>query len=97
MNPLLHEESRTVESNGKSAHLTPIEYDILSYLMDHPDEIKSAEEIYENVWKETPFECRLIISVHVRHIREKIEANPSRPQFIRMFRGKGYKFRPSNS
>ncbi|MDO4520930.1 MAG: response regulator transcription factor [Erysipelotrichaceae bacterium] len=95
MNPLLNKETRTVESNGKSSHLTPIEFDILSYLMEHPDEVKSAEEIYENVWNDNPYDCHLVISVHVRHIREKIEANPSRPQFIRVLRGKGYRFNPA--
>lgn len=93
MKLLLNKETRTVESNGKTSHLTPIEYDILSYLMDHPDEVKSPEEIYQSVWNDEPFECRLVISVHMRHIREKIEVNPSRPELIRVFRGKGYRFK----
>jgi DNA-binding response OmpR family regulator len=95
MKPLLNKETRTVVSNGKSSHLTPIECDILAYLMDHPDEIKTPEEIYENVWNDNPYDCHLVISVHMRHIREKIEANPSRPQLILVTRGKGYHFRTS--
>ncbi|MBE6109278.1 MAG: response regulator transcription factor [Erysipelotrichaceae bacterium] len=91
----LNKETRTVISNGKSSRLTPIEYDILSYLMNHEDEVKSPEEIYQNVWKDDPFDCHLVISVHMRHIREKIEINPSRPQLIRVLRGKGYRFRES--
>jgi DNA-binding response OmpR family regulator len=63
--------------------------------MDHPDEIKTPEEIYENVWNDNPYDCHLVISVHMRHIREKIEANPSRPQLSRVTRGKGYHFRTS--
>lgn len=98
MNMKLHlnKETRTVTSNGKSSHLTPIEYDILSYLMEHPNEVKSPEEIYENVWNDAPFDCHLVISVHMRHIREKIEINPSRPQLIRVLRGKGYRFKEAD-
>ena len=96
MKPLLDKETRTVVSHGKSSHLTPIEYDILSYLMDHPDEVKSAEEIYRSVWNDDPFDCHLVISVHMRHIREKIEIIPSRPQLIRVLRGRGYRFKESD-
>lgn len=94
-NLLLDKETRTVEANGRSQHLTPIEYDILSYLMEHPDEVKSAEDIYRSVWKDDPFDCHLVISVHMCHIRQKIEANPSKPVLIRALRGKGYRFRPA--
>lgn len=96
MKPILDSETRTVVSHGRESHLTPIEYDILSYLMDHPDEVKSPEEIYRNVWNDDPFDCHLVISVHMRHIREKIEINPSRPQLIRVLRGRGYRFRESD-
>ena len=91
MNPLLNKETRTVESNGKSSHLTPIEFDILSYLMENPNEVKSAEEIYENVWNDNPYDCHLVISVHVRHIREKIEIDPKDPRYLKVVWGVGYK------
>jgi DNA-binding response OmpR family regulator len=60
--------------------------------MNHPGQTHSPEEIYANVWKETPYACRPIISVHVRHIREKIEADPSRPSHIILLWGQGYRY-----
>lgn len=81
-----------VSANGRTSHLTPKEYGILSYLMNHPDRTHSAEEIYASVWNETPYACKPIISVHVRHIREKIETDPSRPAHIVMLWGQGYRY-----
>ena len=92
MNFSLNQEERIVTNNGKQYHLTPKEYEILQFLMDHPDEFFTPEEIYTSTWKEKPFQCRPIISVHVRHIREKIEEDPSNPKWIRSFWGRGYRF-----
>lgn len=92
MHFLFNREKRTVINKGKEYHLTPKEYRILEFLMDHPDRVYTPEEIYKNAWEEEPFQCRPIISVHVRHLREKIEDNPSRPTCIGSFWGRGYRF-----
>ena len=73
----LNNTNNTVLKDGTEKQLTSKEFGILSFLMDHPDEIHNAEEIYENVWKEEPFRCRSIICVHICHIREKLETRIS--------------------
>ncbi len=92
MKPVLNREKSSVFAKGVDSHLTPKEFAILAFLMDHPGKIFTAEEIYENAWKETPFECKPIISVHIRHIREKIENNPSCPCYLDSFWGRGYRY-----
>ena len=92
MKPILNKKEKRVLSNGRESHLTPKEYGILEFLMEHPNQTFTAEEIYENAWDEEPFDCHLIISVHMRHIRGKIEKDPSRPELIKAFWGRGYQF-----
>jgi DNA-binding response OmpR family regulator len=67
----LNSSTCTVNADGVRNHLTPKEYGILSFLMEHPEQTCSPEEIYRSVWQEIPFACRPIISVHVRHLRKK--------------------------
>ena len=78
-------------TDGTEKQLTSKEFGILSFLMDHPDEIHTAEEIYENVWKEEPFRCRSIICVHICHIREKLESSHSE-KILDSFWKRGYRF-----
>ena len=73
MNFMLDKDKRNVVRNDKTYHLTTKEYEILECLMNHPNRILSAEELYAYIWKEVPYECKPIICVHVRHLREKIE------------------------
>jgi DNA-binding response OmpR family regulator len=71
--------------------LTAVEYKILELLMSRMDQVFSSEQIYENVWKEQGFQVTKIISVHIRHLREKIEIDPKNPQYIKVIYGLGYK------
>ena len=88
----LNTKKHSVSANGRNSHLTPKEFQILHFLMDHPDRTFSPEEIYRHAWQEEPFEVRPIISVHIRHIREKIEVNPSHPVHVNYDMGMGYRF-----
>ncbi len=92
MSLVLNSEERSVLSNGKKSHLTPKEYEILELLMANPNKTFSSEEIYETIWECEPFACEPIIAVHLRHIREKIEKNPSKPSYIKSLWGRGYRF-----
>ena len=87
----LNIKKHSVSANGRNSHLTPKEFQILHFLMDHPDRTFSPEEIYRHAWQEEPFEVRPIISVHIRHIREKIEVNPKDPRYLKVVWGVGYK------
>ena len=86
----LDDESKTVTVDGESVNLTPIEYDILRFLMQHAGKVFSPQEIYRQVWHEAPA-AEGPVPVHIRHIREKIEINPAEPRYLKVVWGKGYK------
>ena len=88
----LNKQTHSVKTKSRTEHLTPKEYSILSFLMEHPNTTFTAQEIYETIWQETPYVCEGIIAVHLRHIREKIEEDPSHPVYIRSSWGYGYRF-----
>lgn len=84
----LYTKELTVD--GKNVKLTPKEYAILELLMRTPGRVYSAEQIYENVWKEEAVNTETIM-VHVRKLREKIEVNPRKPRYLKVVWGIGYK------
>ncbi len=87
----LNDETKTVLVDGEMVSLTPKEYDILKLLMANPDKVFSPKEIYSIVWKEKPFGSDNTVAVHIRHLREKIEIDPSDPRYIKVIFGQGYK------
>ena len=88
---VLADGSKTVTVDGDAVSLTPIEYDILKLLMENPGRVFSTRVIYETVWQENPFGSENAVAVHIRHLREKIEINPSEPRYIKVVWGRGYK------
>ena len=88
---VLDDGSKTVTVDGEEAGLTPIEYDILKLLMEHPGKVFSSRAIYETVWKENPYGSENAVAVHIRHLREKVEINPSEPCYLTVVWGRGYK------
>ena len=87
----LRDSEKSVTVDGEPVSLTPIEFDILRLLMTHPGRVFSSRAIYEAVWKETPISGDSAVAVHIRHLREKIEINPSEPRYIKVVWGQGYK------
>lgn len=87
----LDETTKTVMVENKLVSLTPLEYEILSMLMKNAGKVYSPKEIYRTVWNETPMGAENAVAVHVRHIREKIEADPAEPRYLKVVWGKGYK------
>ena len=88
---VLDDGSKTVTVDGDAVSLTPIEYDILKLLMENPGKVFSTRVIYETVWQENPYGSENAVAVHIRHLREKIEINPSEPRYIKVVWGRGYK------
>ena len=86
----MDDNAKTVTVDGDTVNLTPLEYDILRLLMQHPGKVFSPHEIYRRVWHEDPAADNPV-AVHVRHIREKIEINPAEPRYLKVVWGKGYK------
>lgn len=87
----LNDKEKQVLKDGDMISLTPTEYEILKLLMEHPGEVFSPKEIYRRVWKDNPLGTENIVSVHVRHIREKIEIDPANPRYLKVIWGQGYK------
>ena len=90
----LDDETKAVTVDGESVSLTPIEYNILLLLMRHPGRVYSSSQIYEQVWNETAFGSEGAVAVHIRHLREKLEIDPSNPRYLKVVWGLGYKMEP---
>jgi len=83
--------ARSVVSNGKNVTLTDTEFSILEYLLRHRGQTVTAQELYENVWKEQFLPgSNNTVMVHLLNLRRKIETTPSSPKIIRTVWGKGY-------
>jgi len=87
----LCDDDKTVSADGEPVALTPIEYNILRLLMESPGRVYSTAQIYEQVWNENAVGADNAVAVHIRHLREKLEINPSEPRYIKVVWGLGYK------
>ncbi len=90
----------TIDLDGNRAYkhqielpLTGREWMLLAYLAENADKIISKERLYEHVWGEYSSICDNTIMVHIRHLREKIEDDPSMPKQLITIKGLGYKLR----
>jgi DNA-binding response OmpR family regulator len=84
---------RTVAANGTPVQLTYVEFEILRTLMAHPGRVYSRRMLLEVLWGSADFRDPRTIDVHVRHLREKLEPDSSRPEYILTVRSVGYRFR----
>lgn len=87
----MDDKQKVVTVDGEAVSLTPTEYDILHFLMQHPGEVFSPKELYRRVWGDDPFGAENTVAVHIRHLREKLEINPSEPRWLKVVWGQGYK------
>ena len=71
--------------------LTPLEFRLLSYLIENKERVVSKQELFEEVWRDR-FTGDGTLNVHIRKIREAIERRPGRPEYIVTVWGEGYKF-----
>ena len=85
------DREKTVTVDAEAVNLTPMEYAILKLLMENPGKVYSSKEIYRIVWQEEPMGNEGAVSVHIRHLREKIEIDPGNPRYIKVVWGQGYK------
>jgi DNA-binding response OmpR family regulator len=88
---VLDDAAKTLTVDGEDVSLTPLEFAILRLLMRHPGKVFSSVEIYEQVWQEEALGAEGTVAVHIRHLREKIEINPSVPRYVKVVWGQGYK------
>lgn len=86
-------KSQKFFKNDYEIELTPTEFLILKAFMQNPGKAFSRDEILDSVWGEDYFGETKTVDVHIRRIREKIEDNPSQPEFIETVWGFGYRWR----
>ena len=87
----INDGNKEVTVDGEPIKLTPIEYNILLLLVKNAGKVFSIDEIYERIWKEEAFCADNTVTVHIRHIREKIEIDPKNPRYLKVMWGIGYK------
>ena len=87
----LDDRTKSVLVEGETVSLTPTEYAILHLLMRNPGKVFSTKLLYESVWQEAALGSEGSVAVHIRHLREKIEINPSEPRYLKVVWGQGYK------
>ena len=87
----LDDSTKSVTVDGEPVSLTPTEYAILHLLMKNPGRVFSTKKLYEEVWQEAALGSEGAVAVHIRHLREKIEINPSEPRYLKVVWGQGYK------
>ncbi len=75
---------------GEAVRLTATEFKLLFFMMSNPGRVFSAEELYERVWKQDAFRVENTVMVHISRIREKIELNPKKPEYLKVVWGIGY-------
>jgi DNA-binding response OmpR family regulator len=84
---------RSVEVRGEPVQLTYVEFELLRTLASNPGRVYSRRMLLEALWKSADYRDPRTIDVHVRHLREKLEAEPRTPEYILTVRGVGYRFR----
>lgn len=87
----LDDRAKKVALAGEPVSLTPKEYGILKFLMEHPGQVFSPKQIYSQVWDEYAYGTEGTVAVHIRHLREKLEINPDEPRHLKVVWGQGYK------
>ena len=85
--------SRRVFVDDKEVIFTTKEFDLLTFLMTNPDRVFSKDELFDRIWDMESFGDIATVTVHIRKIREKIEKDPSNPQYIETIWGAGYRFK----
>ena len=88
---VLNDTTKIVTVDGEATALTPIEYSILKLLLSNPGKVYSTKALYEAVWQEEAIGSEGAVAVHIRHLREKIEIDPSEPRYLKVVWGQGYK------
>ncbi|MEZ5296642.1 MAG: winged helix-turn-helix domain-containing protein [Ilumatobacteraceae bacterium] len=92
---MIDQRAREVTLDGALVEFTPKEFDVLAHLAASPREVFSRADLLRDVWQSSPdWQDPATVTVHVRRIRNKIEADPENPRWITTVWGVGYRFEP---
>jgi two-component system response regulator ResD len=86
--------ARRVFVTGQEVQLTQREFDVLLFLVRHPGQVFSRNQLMDAIWQYSFYTDTSTVTVHIRRLRSKIEADPSRPRHIQTVWGVGYRFQP---
>jgi two-component system, OmpR family, response regulator ResD len=86
--------ARRVVVRGEEIQLTQREFDVLLFLARHPGQVFSRNQLMDAVWQYTFYSDTSTVTVHIRRLRAKIEADPAQPRHIQTVWGVGYRFQP---
>jgi DNA-binding response OmpR family regulator len=89
----LDPDRREVRVDGRSLELTYVEFELLKTLVAQPGKVFSRRALLQAIWGDSAYREPRTIDVHVRHLREKVEQDPSEPDLILTVRGAGYRLR----
>ncbi len=85
--------ARRVYINGEEKSFTTKEFDLLTFLAQNPNHVYTKEQLFQEIWDMESIGDIATVTVHIKKIREKIEANTSKPQYIETIWGVGYRFK----
>ncbi|AXN37261.1 MULTISPECIES: response regulator transcription factor [Peribacillus] len=88
----IDKSARKVHVNGEEIPFTTKEFDLLLFLVMHPNQVLSKEQLYERIWGMESAADVSTVTVHIRKLREKIERDPAHPKFLETVWGAGYRF-----
>ena len=91
---VLNTATRRLYRRGEEIPLKNKEYELLAFLMRHPDQVFSREDLYEHIWGLESMGDNVTVAVHINRLREKIEDDPQNPRYLRTVWGAGYRFCP---
>jgi DNA-binding response OmpR family regulator len=86
-------DRRMVTLGSKEVQVTYVEFEILGALARSPGRVLTRETLLEHVWGDSEYRDPRTVDVHIRHLREKLEADPKQPEYLFTVRGVGYRFR----
>jgi DNA-binding response OmpR family regulator len=89
----IQKDSRRVFVNGVEVNLAQKEFELLLFLVQNPNRVFSRDDLFEKIWGLDSLGDAATVTVHIARIREKVEADPSNPQYIETVWGAGYRFR----
>ena len=87
----LDDDSKSVTLDGEPINLTPTEMMLLRFFMENLDKVFPPKQVYRLVWGDEPLGAENTVTVHIRHLREKIEIDPANPEMLISCWGHGYK------
>ena len=85
--------ARRVIINGEEKNFTTKEFDLLTFLAEHPNHVFTKEELFRKIWDMDSIGDIATVTVHIKKIREKIEFDTAKPQYIETIWGVGYRFK----